>query len=312
MTAHLYQEVQVVLGDRDEPFSREVSSAFFMRGLRDFAVCRDADELREAVTPVVDVVLYDVDLPGIDSCAVTQDIRQERLGSNPFAVLIAMARPSSEADLARVIKCGVDDFQSKPMEADHVVRRVDFFARKRDPFVITQSYVGPSRRELRREDGSDDDLAEVPNTLRAKIVEGLHFAEIQRRLDEGRAKAEEKKAGASLRIMARLTQRLVLLRAELDKAGDVARTLRQIAEKSDEVVAEHDGSKATGHIAAIAARVGRLARQAADNPNRSRGVEIRLLAELSDAAVGAYATAAGSAEIAQEITAVVDRYLARG
>jgi len=312
MGAQTYREVQVVLGDREGQFSRDVSAALFTLGVRDLAICHDADELRGSVTPVVDLVLCDVDLPGIDFGVVSQDIRHERLGGNPFMVLIAMARPSSEADLKRIIKSGVDAFLSRPMEAGDVMRQIGGFTKGRKPFVVTQGYVGPSRRDTRREDGSDDDLMEVPNTLRAKIIEGLRFAEIQRQLEEGRTDVKRKKAGASLRTMARLTQRLVLQQAERAKADAVVRTLRQVAEKSDEIVNEHDGVSVTGHIAAIAARVGRLARRAADDPGRSHGVEISLLAQLSDAAVGAYASATGSVDIAREIAAVVDGFLARG
>jgi DNA-binding response OmpR family regulator len=301
----------MVLGDRDGPFSRGVSSAFFKLGLRDVAVCQNIDELRDSVKAVIDVVVCDVDLPGVDMCSVTQDIRHERLGGNPFMIVIAMARPSSTVDLARVMKSGVDDFLTRPMEVEHVVRKIGAFARQRNPFVVTQGYVGPSRRDSRRADGSDDELVEVPNSLRAKVVEGLRSQDIEPRLRKGRSVVMEKKAGASLRTIARLTQRLLQQQAEHADAAAMARTLRHIADKSDEVVIEHGADRATGHVAAIAARIARLARRAADARSSSNVVEVSLLGQLSEAAVGSSVMSAGSADVAREIVAVVDRFLIR-
>jgi DNA-binding response OmpR family regulator len=169
----------MVLGEPDPLLSRNISDALGARGLKDLAICRDADQLKQAMVPMVDVVMCDVDLPGIDFCETAQDIRKNRNGSNPFTVLIATARPSAQADVNKVIKSGIDDFLVKPMTADLVMRRVGAFAEGRKPFVVTDSYIGPSRRTKRREDGSDDDLIQVPNTLRSRVVDNARISELR-------------------------------------------------------------------------------------------------------------------------------------
>ena len=126
----------MVLGDPDPSFSRTITTALFARGLRDLAVCGDADQLRKAVNAAADVVLCDVNIPRSDFCALSQDIRHGRIGSNPFTVLIAMTGGSTESDVARVLKSGVDDLIFKPAEADLVMTRIGAFAKRRNPFVV--------------------------------------------------------------------------------------------------------------------------------------------------------------------------------
>lgn len=179
MAVYSYKDAQMVLGEPDPLFSRNISDALSARGLKDLAICRDANSLRQAMAPMIDLVLCDVDLPGMDFCETAQEIRQSVLGVNPFAIVIATARPSAQADVGRVIKSGIDDFLIKPMTADLVVRRVGGFADGRKPFVVTKSYIGPSRRAKRREDGSDDDLIQVPNTLRSRLVDNARLVQLR-------------------------------------------------------------------------------------------------------------------------------------
>ncbi|HVY89628.1 MAG TPA: hypothetical protein VG942_12215, partial [Hyphomonadaceae bacterium] len=90
------------------------------------------------------------------------------------------------------------------------------------------------------------------------------------------------------------------------------RMLKQLADRADEVVTEHRDSEVTHSVAKIATRIGQLARRAAAVEGRAPTLEITLLGQLADAAVGAFATATGASEITSEIAQVVDRYLSRG
>jgi DNA-binding response OmpR family regulator len=308
MTAFSYKGAQMVLGEPDPLFSRNISDALGARGLKDLAICRDADSLRQAMVPMIDLVLCDVDLPGMDFCETTQEIRQSALGANPFAIVIATARPSAQADVGRVIKSGIDDFLIKPMTADLVMRRVGSFADGRKPFVVTNSYIGPSRRAKRREDGSDDDLIEVPNTLRSKMVDSTHLSQLRGIIDAAVNAVASKKNETRLKAVVRLTQKLLAQQAEHSRAGEMRRTLDLLAEKADEVVADHRDS-ATAHVAEIAARIGKLARRISAGSGRPGNVEVSLLARLSDAVVSSFTASAAAVQIAHAIAGMVDKYL---
>ena len=308
MAMYSYKGAQMVLGEPDPLFSRNISDALGARGLKDLAICRDADSLRQAMVPMIDLVLCDVDLPGMDFCETTQEIRQSALGSNPFAIVIATARPSAQADVGRVIKSGIDDFLIKPMTADLVVRRVGGFTDGRKPFVVTESYIGPSRRAKRREDGSDDDMIEVPNTLRSKLIDSARLTQLREIIDAALTDVETKKNETRLRAVVRLTQKLLGQQAEHSRAGEMRRTLDLLAEKADEVVAEHKDSE-TAHVADIAARIGKLARRISAGSGRPGSVEISLLAKLSDAVVGSFTASAAAAQISKTIAGMVDKFL---
>jgi DNA-binding response OmpR family regulator len=308
MAAFSYKGAQMVLGEPDPLFSRNISDALGSRGLKDLAICRDAESLRLAMVPMIDLVLCDVDLPGMDFCETAQEIRQSALGANPFAIVIATARPSAQADVGRVIKSGIDDFLIKPMTADLVVRRVGTFADGRRPFVVTNSYIGPSRRAKRREDGSDDDLIEVPNTLRSKMIDNAHLSQLRQIIDAAVTAVGQKKNETRLKAVVRLTQKLLAQQAEHSRAGEMRRTLDLLAEKADEVVADHKDS-ATAHVAEIAARIGKLARRISSGSGRPGNVEVSLLARLSDAVVSSFTASAAAVEIAHAIAGMVDKYI---
>lgn len=303
-----YRDAQMVLGEPDPALCRNISDALGARGLKDLAICRDADSLRQAMAPMVDVVMCDVDLPGIDFCDTAQDIRQSLMGSNPFTVLIATARPSAAADVSRVIKSGIDDFLIKPMTADLVMRRVGAFAEGRKPFVVTNSYVGPGRRAKRREDGSDDEVIEVPNTLRSKVVDNARLEQLRAILDAALTGVENMKTETRLKAIVRLTQRLQQQQAEHSRVGEVRRTLDLLAEKADEVGRDHS-ELAMPHIAEIAARIAKLAHRMSEGSGRPGHLEISLLVKLSDAVMTSFTASAASIEIAGQISGMVDKFL---
>ncbi len=303
-----YRDAQMVLGEPDPTLSRNISDALGARGLKDLAVCRDADSLRQAMAPMVDVVMCDVDLPGIDFCETAQEIRHSVMGSNPFTLLIATARPSAAADVSRVIKSGIDDFLIKPMTADLVMRRMGAFTEGRKPFVVTNAYIGPSRRAKRREDGSDDELIDVPNTLRSKVVDNARLEQLRQILEAALNDVANKKTETRLKAIDRLTQRLQNQQAEHSRVGELRRTLDLLAEKADEVVQDHDES-AMPHIAEIASRIAKLAHRISEGSGRPGHVELSLLLKLSAALMASFTASAASQEIAGQISGMVDKYL---
>jgi DNA-binding response OmpR family regulator len=314
-----YKDVRMVLAESDSVFSGNIIDAMSTRGVRDPAICRSAEALRTAIANApIDLIMCDVDLPGLDFGVMAQDIRHGRLGKNPFAILIATARPSTGTDLGRVMKSGIDYIVLKPMTADQVVRRLDGFTRGRKPFVVTESFIGPNRRALRRNDGSDDDLTAVPNTLRVKVVFNHRLSLLGQLMNVGTSRLTKKKSETRLRTVTRLSRRLIDLHKQASLAGPAVasgewrKTLALLVEKTDEITSEHKGDSATDHIAEIGARIGQLARRWTDATERPPVVEVVLVAQLADALSGAYAQNEDVPDIAREIAAVVDSFLAKG
>ena len=190
MNSDLYRDVRLVLGDADESVAKMLSAALFPLGLRDISTSVDADQLLRAVATTVDIVLCDTQLSRLDFRQFAQDVRQGRIGGNPFVVLIATAHHVEPLEVARILESGVDDLIIKPLNSEIVVQRIGAMINKRKPFVVTTEYVGPSRRAKRREDGTDDKVVVVPNTLRAKVAQRHQESDIARLVESERSNSE--------------------------------------------------------------------------------------------------------------------------
>jgi CheY-like chemotaxis protein len=307
----LYRGTQMVLGEPDDGFGRAISTAFFALGLRDMAICKDGAALRQAIGESVDVILCDVGLPGGDFLELAQTIRQGRLGANPFVVMIALARKSDGIDAARFLASGVDDLILKPTEAELVVGRVAGFASRRGPFVITPSYVGPSRRGMKRADGSDEETVEVPNTLRAKVAQRMAVADLGRLLENGRATLNESRTQSAMRVVARLTRQLAQQSEPDDSPYGTKHDYRTLAQKADEIVAENKNVEARRRVASIAARIAVLARRGEAGIARKASIETELMLQLADAAMVAFVAERDTSTATPTIVATVDDYLKR-
>jgi DNA-binding response OmpR family regulator len=307
----------MVVAEQDAVFAGNILDALHTRGIREPAICRSAEALATALSGAPDLVLCDVDLPGLDFCAMAQDVRHGRSSRNPFAVLIATARPSTGTDLARVMRSGIDYIVLKPMTADQVLRRIDGFTRARKPFVVTETFIGPSRRVHRRNDGSDDDLVAVPNTLRIKVRHNNRLSLLGKVLEVGHQRMGDKKSETKVRSVSRLVRRLADLHAQGMLAGgglslgEWNRSLAVLVEKTAEVVAEHKGTSATVHVGEIAARILQLTRRWTELSGRPPAVEVILAGRLADALLGALAEDVDIPDIAREIAAVVDSFLGK-
>jgi DNA-binding response OmpR family regulator len=313
MSAEAYKGVRLVLGDPDPTFGKIVSSAVFPLGLRDIAVCLDGNGVRQAAAATVDVIVCDTNLPGLDFRAFVQDIRHGRVGANPFVILIATVSDAEVAKASGIAGSGIDELIVKPINPLLLVRRIGAMARERKPFVMTPGYVGPSRRAERRNDGSDDNLVAVPNTLRARMIEKKGEQAIGGLVAAGRASLDEGVATSGIKTVARLTRHLAVLQEEDTSVEESLHVLNTLSKMADEVATQHRNGNGNGakHVAPIAERIARLAGRAEASAKRPPRIEIDLLTKLSDAVTVALAADARASGAAPEIVAVVDGYLAR-
>jgi putative two-component system response regulator len=112
-----------VLVVEDDPGNRALLSALLKRAGYSVALASDGLEgLDVAKSGLVDAVLLDVGLPGIDGLEVCQRLRDDP-ATVALPVILLTGRTSTE-DLVRGLDAGADDFLSKPFQTPELLARL--------------------------------------------------------------------------------------------------------------------------------------------------------------------------------------------
>jgi DNA-binding response OmpR family regulator len=143
-------------------------NALAHEGYRDVRAVGRLTTLREmiAASPA-DLLILDVDTPDGDAIDVVIDIRNNRLGRNPFMPIIFVTWDSDPTAINRAAASGVDFILMKPLSPAVLFTRIESLVTQRKPFIAIAGYIGPERREKER--WGDIQHFEVPNTLRDKL-----------------------------------------------------------------------------------------------------------------------------------------------
>lgn len=108
-------------------------SSFLQRGLSDrghqVSLAESGDDgLEMALDPLVELVVLDLSLPGLDGQEVLARLRQER---RSLPVLILTARDALD-EKVRALDGGADDYLTKPFALDELLARVRALSRRSD------------------------------------------------------------------------------------------------------------------------------------------------------------------------------------
>jgi DNA-binding response OmpR family regulator len=208
--ANNFNHVRAVLAETNPVVRAGLQSGLFRHGIRDVLVCRDVDQLRQALTQeIIDLVICDVSLPPIPFAAVGQEIRQYRMGRNPFALMIATLSEASSEEVRAGINGGADSMVRKPMPISAITDRLAPLLRVRRPFVATEDYVGPNRRNNHRESEMDGSVIDTPITMREKAF-GRHAPDhLQVLIDHAWAQIEQVRQRQTAETLLRIIDRVL-------------------------------------------------------------------------------------------------------
>ena len=163
----MLQNVTVLIGD-----SKAKRAAALAGGMREsgFGTTQTASSLEEVKAKLeeggIDVAVL-ADTLGGGVFQLIRDVRQMRLGKNPFLTMLCALAPEHVDGAKLALLAGVDNIMIQPVTAKDVLDRVRRISRTETPFVVTSEYIGPDRRAGER--SSAIRRFYVPQTLRDKL-----------------------------------------------------------------------------------------------------------------------------------------------
>jgi CheY-like chemotaxis protein len=117
----------------DDEANRDMLSRRLRRRGFEVDVAHDGDEgLRSVLTECPDLILMDISLPAMDGWEVTRRLKADPLtGAIPVLALTAHALLE---DRERALAAGCDDYDTKPVELDRLLSKIDaLLARRQSP-----------------------------------------------------------------------------------------------------------------------------------------------------------------------------------
>src|SRR5207249_516091 len=105
-----------VLLAEDNPINRKVAQGMLQKQGHTVRVARDGQEVLDLLSGAVfDVVLMDVQMPGMDGLEATAQVRQREAAGRGHVPIIALTAHAMSGDRERCLAAGMDDFVSKPI-----------------------------------------------------------------------------------------------------------------------------------------------------------------------------------------------------
>jgi two-component system, sensor histidine kinase len=117
----------VLLAEDNEVNAKVVGDFLQARGCHVVTAGSGTEALERARARKPDLILMDIQMPGMDGLEATRQIRSdERLSDTPIIALTALAMPG---DRERCLQAGADDYLPKPLNLTALVGRIHGMAR---------------------------------------------------------------------------------------------------------------------------------------------------------------------------------------
>lgn len=142
--------------------------ALFSIGFRTISETASFIKLHDLIEQdAIDLLITSSELEGNDTGFLISEMRGQRLGPNPFLVVITLLASAEPEYVKKVIDSGADDLLLTPVQPDQLIMRIEKLTRIRKPFVVTHDYTGPDRRtKARAFETHSAPMLEVPNPLK--------------------------------------------------------------------------------------------------------------------------------------------------
>ncbi|MBC7952250.1 MAG: response regulator transcription factor [Rhodospirillaceae bacterium] len=184
--AQSFENVRLVIADPNPVVRTGLRGALFSIGFRTISDTASFIKLHDLIEQdAIDLLVTSSELENNDVGFLISEMRSQRLGPNPFLVVITLLTSADPDYVKRVIDSGSDDLLLTPVQPDQLILRIEKLARTRKPFVVTHDYTGPDRRtKARAFETHSAPMLEVPNPLKVRADSGMDGTRLSRMVAE--------------------------------------------------------------------------------------------------------------------------------
>jgi DNA-binding response OmpR family regulator len=168
LDAATLKKATVYIGDKNFAARQQLRELFMAQGLKQVVLHSTIGALRDMVGQIPPDLLVLSDDFDPEVYNLVRGIRFQQVGENPFMLISMLVHPTRRDSLERAIEAGVDDIIIKPVTAERVQERLKLVTFHRRPFIATDGYMGPERKN---EETSSRTVRRIPviNTLLEKV-----------------------------------------------------------------------------------------------------------------------------------------------
>jgi signal transduction histidine kinase/ActR/RegA family two-component response regulator len=115
------RQLRVLLAE-DHPVNRQLATKLLEREGHSVVAAENGREALQALTSgAFDLVLMDVQMPVMNGIEATEALRRSERGSGRHIPVVALTANAMKGDKERYLKCGMDDYLSKPIRRKELV-----------------------------------------------------------------------------------------------------------------------------------------------------------------------------------------------
>jgi DNA-binding response OmpR family regulator len=188
-----FDHVELLLIEPALGIRESIRNILHNQGFRNLAMGARLKEIHQQFdTATPDLLIREIELEDGDLCAFVADVRQKKVGTNPFVPVVGLTSQPTPDLVKFVVNSGIDHLLIKPFSARQLMERINALIESRNPFIVTNNYIGPERR-TGDERASEIPQMDVPNILRAKAFGEMESLNAQEAIDAASSKINLRK-----------------------------------------------------------------------------------------------------------------------
>ncbi len=198
-----------------------------------------------------DLLITAAEIDHNDTGYLVREIRNQRLGGNPFVVVLLLLATADPEAVKLAIDCGADDLMLMPVAPAALLARIDKLSRARKPFIATHDYIGPDRRGQARPGPHSAPTMEPPNPLAARLTNGADTTRLDADIRAAAVRLNDMKVERMAAQAAWLVNTIVAGVRDGMAEGDLLPHVQNLPPVAEDILARIAGGPSESHAGIV-------------------------------------------------------------